>query len=176
VSIWRYALATPKYFHFQALAFSWKEDGKAIYYYLIYENEAPEVALSWRDPMKSKATAAYAEKGLMLQLSKEGRSRKEIKVEKQKALEDEVPQAKMVIVNANNTKMLKELSAGARGTIWQLDVEHLHVWRCIEVVQKVHGAVSLGPDRREVFSMFGAGLKSIKGDMLLVSQRVDAAS
>lgn len=149
---------------------------KVLYYHLTYENDAPEVALSWRDPMRSKATAAYAEKGLVVEVSKEGKSKKEIKIEKQKALEEEIPKAKLAVINAKNTRMLTELSTGPRGTIWQLDEEHLHVWRCIEVVQKVHGVVGLGPDRREVFSMFGVGLKSIKDDLLLVSQRVDEAS
>jgi hypothetical protein len=41
------------------------------------------------------------------------------------------------------------------------------------VIQKVHRAVSLSADRREIFSMFGVGLKGIDGDMLLVSQRVE---
>ena len=39
------------------------------------------------------------------------------------------------------------------------------------MVQKVTGVVSLSADRRETFSMFGVGLKSINGDMLLVSQK-----
>jgi hypothetical protein len=39
------------------------------------------------------------------------------------------------------------------------------------VVQKVRGAVSLSAERREIFSMFGVGLKRIDGDMLMVSQK-----
>ncbi|CAN9388001.1 unnamed protein product [Alternaria alternata] len=125
----------------------------------------------WKGPLKARATAAYAEKGLALSISKEGKSKKDMKVAKQKALEEEAPKAKMEILQAKNTKMLKELSSGPRGTIWQLDEGHLHIWRCIEVVQNVTGAVSLSADLREIFSIFGVGLKSINGDMLLVSQK-----
>ncbi|KAG9195929.1 hypothetical protein G6011_01050 [Alternaria panax] len=145
---------------------------KPIYYHLIYENSNPRVDF-WKGPLKAQATAAYAEKGLVLSTSKEGKRRKEVKAAKQKALEEEAPKAKMEILQARNTKMLKALSSGPRGTIWQLDEQHLHVWRCIEVVQKVAGAVSLSADRRELFSMFGVGLKGIKGDMLLVSQKAE---
>ena len=143
---------------------------KPIYYHLVYENSSPQ-ADSWKGPSKAQATAAYAEKGLALSISKEGKSEKEMKAAKQKALEEEAPKAKMEILQAKNTKMLKELSSGPRGTIWQLDEGHLHIWRCIEVVQKVTGAVSLSADLREIFSIFGVGLKSINGDMLLVSQK-----
>jgi hypothetical protein len=146
-----------------------------IYYHLIYENNSPQVDF-WKGPLKAQATAAYAAKGLASTISKEGMSKKEIKAAKEKALENEAPRAKMGILQAKNTKMLKELSSGPRGTIWQLDDQHLHVWRCIEVVQKVSGAVSLSADRREIFSMFGVGLKGIKGDMLLVSQKAEVPS
>ena len=121
--------------------------------------------------MKAQATAAYAEKGLALPVSKEGKSKKDVRAAKERALEDEAPKAETEIVQARNTSMLKDLSSGPRGTLWQLDEEHLHVWRCIEVVQKVHGAVSLSAERREIFSMFGVGLKRIDGDMLMVSQK-----
>ncbi|KAL1793594.1 hypothetical protein ACET3X_008576 [Alternaria dauci] len=146
---------------------------KPIYYHLVYENSSPQADF-WKGPLKAQAIAAYAEKGLALSISKEGKSKKEIKAAKEKALEEEAPKAKMEILQARNTKVLKELSSGPRGTIWQLDEGHLHVWRCIEVVQKVTGAVSLSADRREIFSMFGVGLKSINGDMLLVSQQAEA--
>jgi len=137
---------------------------------LVYENSSPQADF-WKGPLKARATAAYAEKGLALSISKEGKSKKDMKVAKQKALEEEAPKAKMEILQAKNTKMLKELSSGPRGTIWQLDEGHLHIWRCIEVVQNVTGAVSLSADLREIFSIFGVGLKSINGDMLLVSQK-----
>ncbi|RYN85324.1 hypothetical protein AA0120_g8695 [Alternaria tenuissima] len=143
---------------------------KPIYYHLVYENSSPQADF-WKGPLKAQATAAYAEKGLALSISKEGKSKKEMKAAKQKALEEEAPKAKMEILQAKNTKMLKELSGGPRGTIWQLDEGHLHIWRCIKVVQKVTGAVSLSADWREIFSMFGVGLKSTNGDMLLVSQK-----
>lgn len=143
---------------------------ESIYHHLLHENNSPQVEF-WKGPMKAQATAAYAEKGLALLISKEGKSKKELKAAKERALEDEAPEAKTEIEQARNTKMLKELSCGPRGTIWQLDEEHLHVWRCIEVVQKVHGAVSLSAERREIFSMFGVGLKRIDGDMLIVSQK-----
>jgi hypothetical protein len=124
-----------------------------IYYHLIYENNSPQVDF-WKGPLKAQAAAAYAAKGLASTISKEGMSRREIKAAKEKALKN----------------------SGPRGTIWQLDDQHLHVWRCIEVVQKVSGAVSLSADRREIFSMFGVGLKGIKGDMLLVSQKAEVPS
>ncbi|KAI4691249.1 uncharacterized protein J4E84_003540 [Alternaria hordeiaustralica] len=145
------------------------ESEEPIYYHLIHENNSPQVEF-WKGPVKAQAIAAYAEKGLALPISKEGMSKKEIKAVKERALEDEAPRAKTEIEQARDTKMLKDLSSGPRGTLWQLDEEHLHVWRCIEVVQKVHGAVSLSAERREIFSMFGVGLKRIDGDMLLVSQ------
>ncbi|CAG5188077.1 uncharacterized protein ALTATR162_LOCUS11862 [Alternaria atra] len=148
---------------------------KPIYYHLIHENSSPQVDF-WKGPLKAQATAAYAKKGLALQISKEGKSKKELKAAKEKAFENEALKAKMEIMQARNTKMLKELSNGPRGTIWQLDDEHLHVWRCIEVVQKVNGAVSLSAERREIFYMFGGGLKGIDGDMLLVSQEAEVPS
>jgi len=141
-----------------------------IFYHLLHENNSPQVEF-WKGPVKAQATAAYAEKGLALPISKEGKSKKEFKIAKERALEDEAPKAETEIVQARNTNMLKELSNGPRGTLWQLDEEHLHVWRCIEVVQKVHGAVSFSAERREIFSMFGVGLKRIDGDMLMVSQK-----
>ncbi len=145
---------------------------KPIYYHLIYENNSPQVDF-WKGPLKAQATEAYAGKGFALPVSKEGKSKKEFKVAKEKALEDEAPKAKMAILQARNMKMLRELSSGPRGTIWQLDEEHLHVWRCTEVVQKVHGAVSLSAERREIFFLFGVGLKGINGDMLLVSRKAE---
>ena len=60
--------------------------------------------------MKAQATAAYVEKGLALSISKEGKSKKEMKAVKAKALEEEAPKAKMEVLQARNTKMLKELS------------------------------------------------------------------
>jgi hypothetical protein len=146
---------------------------KPIYYHLIYENNSPQVDF-WKGSLRAQATSAYAEKGLALPISKEGKSKREFKAAKEKAFEDEAPKAEMEILQARNTKMLKELSSGPRGTIWQLDEEHLHVWRCIEVVKKVYGAVSPGAERREMFSIFGVGLKSIDGDMLMVSQATEA--
>ncbi|KAI4618652.1 hypothetical protein J4E80_005254 [Alternaria sp. BMP 0032] len=146
------------------------KDEEPIFYHLLHENNSPQVEF-WKGPVKAQATAAYAEKGLALPISKEGKSKKEYKKAKERALEDEAPTAKTEIEQARNTKMLKELSSGPRGTLWQLDEEHLHVWRCIEVVQKVHGAVSLSAERLEIFSMFGVGLKRIDGDMLMVSQK-----
>jgi hypothetical protein len=141
---------------------------------LIYENDAPQVTY-WKAETKSKATAAYAEKGLTsAPVSKEGKTKEQFKKEKEEAKQQESPRARTAIIHAKNTGVLHEISKGPRGTIWQLDEEHLHIWKCIEVVQKAasHKAVNMGTSH-EKFEMFGVGLKGIKGDLLLVSQKID---
>ncbi|KAI4941154.1 hypothetical protein J4E91_010945 [Alternaria rosae] len=102
------------------------EGEEPIYYHLLHENNNPQVEF-WKGTVKAQATAAYAEKGLALQILKEGKSKKEFKAAKERALEDDAPKATMEIRQARDTKMLRELSSGPRGTIWQLDEEHLHV-------------------------------------------------
>ena len=70
---------------------------KPIYYHLVYENSSPQADF-WKRPLKAQATAAYAEKGLAMSISKEGKSKKEMKAAKQEALEEEAPKAKMEIL------------------------------------------------------------------------------
>jgi hypothetical protein len=70
---------------------------KPIYYHLVYDNSSPQADF-WKGPLKAQATAAYAEKGLAMSISKEGKSKKEMKAAKQEALEEEAPKAKMEIL------------------------------------------------------------------------------
>jgi hypothetical protein len=147
---------------------------KCIYYNLIYENDAPQVTY-WKAETKSKATAAYAEMGLPpAPVSKEGKTKEQFKKEREEAKQQESPRARTAVMHARSTSMLCDISKGLRGTIWQLDKQHLYVWKCIEVVQKAasHKAVNMGT-AHEKFEMFGVGLKGINGDLLLVSQKID---
>jgi hypothetical protein len=58
---------------------------KPIYYHLVYENSSPQADF-WKGPLKAQATAAYVEKGLALSISKEGKSKKEMKAANRKRL------------------------------------------------------------------------------------------
>ncbi|KAF1942091.1 hypothetical protein EJ02DRAFT_183803 [Clathrospora elynae] len=150
---------------------------KLIYYHLIHENDASQ-AKDWRGEIKSKALAAYASKGLAVPpVSKDGKTKDQLKKVKEAAKLQEVGTAKSAIMSVSMARMLmKEISMGPRGMIWQLDGEHLHVWKCIEVVQKAvpSKAVNMEPSLGKLkFEVFGVGLKGIKGDLLMVSQRVD---
>jgi hypothetical protein len=59
-------------------------------------------------------------------------------------------------------------SKGPRGTIWRLHQHHLHVWKAIEVVQKVRGYVYFD-EGSVVFEIFGVRRKVHDGDMLIIS-------
>jgi hypothetical protein len=58
---------------------------KPIYYHLVYENSSPQADF-WKGPLKAQATTTYAEKGLALSISKEGKSKKEMKAANRKRL------------------------------------------------------------------------------------------
>jgi hypothetical protein len=139
--------------------FSDDSSAERITYTLIYQKTDPEAELRWKDGIMSAVSAAYAEKGLNLATQavlwkKRGRSKMEVKREKEKALEEEAGPVHMAIIQAKNSGMLKAVSKGPRGTIWRLHAHHLHVWMAIEVVQKVRQSVRFGEERL-VFEIFG---------------------
>jgi hypothetical protein len=151
---------------------------RPIVYNLIYQNSDPSAELVWKGEIVSEATAAYAEKGIAgptqaVLGDKAGKTKAEIRREREKALEEEAGPALMSILHAKNTAKLEEVSKGPRGTIWNLHSWHLHVWRAIEVVQKARGSVRLGEERL-VFEVFGVRRKKREKNMLLVSTKMDS--
>ena len=83
---------------------------------------------------------------------KDGKNKAERRREKEKTLEEEAGPALISIRHAKNTGKLYEVSKEPRDT--NLHSWHLHVWRAIEVVQRVRGSVRLG-EGRMVFEVFG---------------------
>jgi hypothetical protein len=134
---------------------------KRIYYDLIYKNRAPEVSFR-KQEIKSKAQHNYQQK----QSARNNATG-----------EEEKSAMRLAIFQAQNSRNLKKVSVGPRGTIWLLDEEHVDVWKCIEMVQKSspHQAVNLGLEGWQKFELFGVGLKGNKDDVLLVSQSVNVA-
>ncbi|KAF2128596.1 hypothetical protein P153DRAFT_293105 [Dothidotthia symphoricarpi CBS 119687] len=126
-----------------------KGDRKRIFYNLIHDNSTSK-AKQWETQVTTTAKAAQ---------------------EKNKGMHP-----RMVVTAAFNQKQaVKQISSGPRGTLWLLGEGHEHIWECLKVLQDQAeaGTVRISADNDQRFRLFGVGVKGIKGDILLVSEKVE---